>query len=683
MMMSSSSSLSYRWWGPTCRQLHLEGALWLSLIFLTLATLQTQQQQQQSRSLFGWTGGDYIYLLGTMVWLSRYLVLRYWAYAPRSGKGPTLWGLIASFVGSHVLGGGQIWDIPPHTIARHSIVGSSGSSQQYSVATPTLPNAVRYLIHWLTLRLWFPLCRGLEAFGVGSTLWRWHYAIRHTSWDLGGGDSISRRWIFANRLGSFFLGGGMGSGGGSMTPGSGGNTSVTRGKSYITRLRYTLQRWGQSLSSFVVAYIPSMGFQLVVLVAAFYIFELHHLYSGTITSPVDSLATTTWFVSTYRRLLGLPEPVTRHFMLSENEKATWVPYGAYRNITRPEWSQVFFYMTLFPTLVSLFYYCRIALPIPDQVAGGNVVQDVRTEVRNSGMASSGGGRSKGGGGSGRGSAPQRESQDMPWSERVRPITTQNRFRLAFDVRLIRVLESVFLCGIFPRTAYVCRAVGRCPEGVQVWELNRLLFPTGISTPLRRDGALSITFGVSDVISVMWSLLGIAFVSLILQTAQTVVLNKTYLAVLAYITNEWDPVTDHPPEASLPPVWDPRRRYKKGDLVLFPPYRRRQTVYRATTNSPESKPPGFRARFEQNLFKQELGHSSTSPLLYRLSLVQTVLVAVHVLVFLTCGLFGLATNGMPSTIIAHIISAYAVIMAGMPNHDELAHLNDEIVQGTLQ
>jgi hypothetical protein len=350
----------------------------------------------------------------------------------------------------------------------------------------------------------------------------------------------------------------------------------------------------------------------------------------------------------------------------KEEEEAHKAYGAYHKIVRPRWPEVFFFMTCVGTLMSLVYYFRVFLPIPDQVAGGNVIKDLRTEARSSTT------------GSKKSSRTVKDNQDSAWPERSRPIATENRFRLSFRVRVIRMIEALFVCSILPRTKYICRATGHCPEGAQVWELTRILYPTGISTPLRRDGNVTLGSMESDRFSALLTAVSIVLVSYYLLVGENAVLNKTYLAIMAYVSNEWNLVEN--PDLSLPPpVWDPRRRYKKGDLILFPPSGPRQSVYRATANNPEGKPSNLQMRIEQDLFCKELGHPATSSMLSSLSALQWANAALHMVLLILCKLFlGLhAGTWLSTALFAHLVAAYALVSIGVSNYSRLGRLNAEI------
>ena len=197
------------------------------------------------------------------------------------------------------------------------------------------------------------------------------------------------------------------------------------------------------------------------------------------------------------------------------------------------------------------------------------------------------------------------------------------------VGFLRTLENIFVAVVLPWSGYACRATGHCQEGFQLWQLSTILFPVGITSALRADAALGNDVDMqADYFAAILIALSVVIISTILFVAQAITLNGSYLAITGYICGEWTPV-DPQTEPTLKngsahaSQWDPKRRYKKGDLVVvnrtlwFP----RQAYYRATSNSPEGTPFDIFLQLTNELFRNELGHPSTSMLM-------TVLIQGH-------------------------------------------------------
>jgi hypothetical protein len=56
------------------------------------------------------------------------------------------------------------------------------------------------------------------------------------------------------------------------------------------------------------------------------------------------------------------------------------PRGVYRTLESPSWSSLFLFLSRTSVLLTIFWYGRITLPIPDLVAGANVLKSVRAEA---------------------------------------------------------------------------------------------------------------------------------------------------------------------------------------------------------------------------------------------------------------------------------------------------------------
>jgi hypothetical protein len=94
-----------------------------------------------------------------------------------------------------------------------------------------------------------------------------------------------------------------------------------------------------------------------------------------------------------------------------------------------------FLVITFGTASSLILYGRVMLPIPEFVAGTNVLKAIRAETRILG----------GGTGGGTGKTSKLKDKDLPWAENYKSITTENRLRLYYKVAVVRVLENIYLC----------------------------------------------------------------------------------------------------------------------------------------------------------------------------------------------------------------------------------------------
>mmetsp|Transcript_21810 Transcript_21810/g.32635 ORF Transcript_21810/g.32635 Transcript_21810/m.32635 type:complete len:560 (-) Transcript_21810:74-1753(-) len=177
----------------------------------------------------------------------------------------------------------------------------------------------------------------------------------------------------------------------------------------------------------------------------------------------------------------------------------------------------FFFMLIGSgTLPCLMIYGRVFLPIPDLVAGSNVLKAIRNEVRHFGRHSS--------------SKSRKDDSSVPWAEQYKPIAVENRFRLVFNVIIFRVIENVFLCAILPMSELVCTVSGRCEPGPRLWE--RIGIPGVKGT---KPDLTMFSFIMKDYVFCFGVALSAASITFILLLSQVVTLDKAYLSIMGYIS----------------------------------------------------------------------------------------------------------------------------------------------------
>ena len=252
------------------------------------------------------------------------------------------------------------------------------------------------------------------------------------------------------------------------------------------------------------------------------------------------------------------------------------------------------------------------------------------------------------------------------------------------VGLLRTGENIFVTVILPWTGYACRATGHCQEGIQLWQLSTILNPVGITSALRSDAALGNDLDMqADYFAALLIALSVVIISSLLLVAQAVTLNGSYLAITGYICGEWAPI-DPQTEPTLKngsahaSQWDPKRRYKKGDLVVVtrPFWFPRQAYYKATSNSPEGTPFDVFLQLTHELFRNELGHPSTSMLMT--VLIQGHLIYIALLMVIVLGnaiLSGSSSNGLLYTLAANVLACYGAINAGLTKRSELQQISE--------
>jgi hypothetical protein len=230
--------------------------------------------------------------------------------------------------------------------------------------------------------------------------------------------------------------------------------------------------------------------------------------------------------------------------------------------------------------------------------------------------------------------------------------------------------------MLPRTGFACRFTGHCPEGLSLKELSKILFPVGITSPLRSDTFYNsesayISLDLGATLMTVGSVLVIT-VSMFL--AQAATSNRSYLGIMGYIAGGWTVVDSTDPSVFgvTPSQWDPRRRYKKGDLIV-----QNSTIYMATSNSPEGRPLDLYLRATHDLFRNELGHPATSNIIAFSSGAQLVMSLLTVLMILCYQAMDYGYGALLWTLAANLIASYGILSTAMPNCSELAGLAQQI------
>ena len=276
--------------------------------------------------------------------------------------------------------------------------------------------------------------------------------------------------------------------------------------------------------------------------------------------------------------------------------------GNYSRRHQPDWLEVFWILFVMSTLISaMLVFSRIFPPLLDWIAGGAVVKDVKLEGRHSHASLN---PKKRGGAWRELLCLPSESGSLPWVERQRSIgPCANRLQTSIYFVMTRLLENIVLFVIAPRSHYICRFTGHCAPGPSAVELSCLLHPTGYTQPMRRDCQTSELME-RHFESFCIVLVGVVVVTVFLLTAQTVLLQRSYLATLAHIMTDWKRIrppqsimqvcksvlfTKHNHRHQQPHVWDPHRKYRQGDTVAYP--NSHGAIYQATCHTtPEGRPP---------------------------------------------------------------------------------------------
>lgn len=711
----------YRTLGPTVVHLQYEIYVLFSMMLLAIGSLTSLYKES-----FGMYKGDYVFLLLLFITASRHLFFRIWCtWDPSTHATPTITGLIAHLLQSHVTGG-QSFDRPPamrqfhfsngDRVGSHVIGGSSSTAIASPAAADRMVQITRGVLESKDVVSWSQLL-------PSSLIYAWQLPRQYIWFRLS--RLMSRATSYKQRP-SFnrdVL------------------TSIENKQHFYPRRSNTLRSsWlhrgyksiQQCTLRWWITYGPSLQFLLAS--GVFVFFVSHFCYYSTGKSPLSLILDS----DSSRRSAILSVYMQDSNMIRQAaEKEAAKMTGVYNRERKPSESDIFLLMLGFGTLVSLLIFARVMLPLPDLVAAGNVVKDVRTETRAAAMAHNIAGAV---GGSGIGcrkgsrsvsrlffsgnlndwlffpSTPSSipASDAAVWTERHNSIAAKNRLHLALNVLAVRVLENIFLVGILPRSNYTCRATGHCSSGPPLWELSLILYPGGFNSPKRPDGFQVFGYMESDVLSALWTLVGVVVVSVVLLLAQIVVLNRSYLSILAYHSLEWELVQDpksspkqqqsQPNPASPSSVslqqsmatacWEPKRKYMKGELVFYPDAS--GAMYRSTSNSPEGHPYDRELRGANEIFQTELGHPATSDLLGKLAACQLAAALSYFVLWILLVVCGLSTRlyGLLWAVGAHVLAAHGVLSVtatsahtGYAREDDssyamraLQQLNAEIMEG---
>ena len=217
-------------------------------------------------------------------------------------------------------------------------------------------------------------------------------------------------------------------------------------------------------------------------------------------------------------------------------------------------------------------------------------------------------------------------------------------------------------------------------------LDKILYNTGIYSPLRDDIETedSDETWSQDLGSSLLTMVSVVVITISMLLAQAATLNRSYLGIMGYLTGEWVLVDENDPslaDGPRPSPWDPKRRYKKGDLICLESSSSShgtRVVYRAQSNSPEGKPTDFFLRAAHDAFRNEVGHTASSHLIAFLSTVQFGLISISILMILLYELIlERPTGSLLWTLTANLVAVYGGMIVGTPKYKEIARLADEI------
>jgi hypothetical protein len=288
-------------------------------LLLALSLLTVSSLQALYKGSLGLIGDFQLVFLAAL-WLSRYALLRWLCTWDNStSRSPTVGGVLAHWITSSVVAG-QYFDRPnPQVVARQ--IGAQHTDDGRTGATLSSFFSPSILFTWQLAKVW---------------IWNPIVALQENVWGILN-ESGRRRSVASG-------------------------TESRRGLEHATSstslgLNQAYSYWNKFWSM----YGPSLQMIIPVTTMAFYLWYL--FFSRTQTDVSHALT-----------MNARSQP---HEMNAFGSK----PYGAYKKMETPLWSQVLFYLSCGGTLVSILLYGRVILPIADLVAGNNVLKSVRNESK--------------------------------------------------------------------------------------------------------------------------------------------------------------------------------------------------------------------------------------------------------------------------------------------------------------
>jgi hypothetical protein len=198
------------------------------------------------------------------------------------------------------------------------------------------------------------------------------------------------------------------------------------------------------------------------------------------------------------------------------------------------------------------------------------------------------------------------------------------------------------------------------------QLARVLYPAGVVAALRSDSEKQSQFGFVDTErgSMIATILSVILITLSSLLTQGATLNRAYFATMGYLAGGWTIVSQSHPAMrgkQKPLPWDPRKQYKKGDLISqqFPGIGT-QTLYMATTDQPEGKPFDLSLRVAHDTFRNEHCHPAKSDLIKFLVQMQLTMIVGLMLMIVCYHIAGMDCGSLRWILLANLAATYGTI-----------------------
>ena len=303
----------------------------------------------------------------------------------------------------------------------------------------------------------------------------------------------------------------------------------------------------------------------------------------------------------------------------------------------------FYFLVSVSTLSSVFIFGRLIPPIPDLVAGTNVIKAVRNEAKHLGKNSS----------------KSKKDDERLCVEQYRSIVFENRLRLTCHVILFRTIENIIFVALLPVTELTCIISEICKPGPRLWER---IDSQGIG--IKEDPSMFSFIQKHYTLSLFITLITVV-VTLALLISQTITLDKTYLALLSQC-NDIDYI-----ESS-------RRNVNSNKKV-----RKNETGSQSKVDHFEN---GVFEHYKQKLnelLSEEIGPPSSSSIV---EMTIRIIIMFLYISFATCILgfyndYKCFTLSMVS--LAIVVAGQGITEFGLVRYNELNTISDEISQHLCQ
>ena len=662
----------YTWVGPTVKHLQLEVALILSMGLLTASSLKALYKVE-----FGTTWRDGAFLALHTLWMSKYVLWRIMClWNPRTLANPSLVGWIAQFLKTHAVGG-QVFDQPtPKQMAK--VLSIQNHKKEEDAFLRLVPN---YGMQWWRMNIWLPFLRIMDQ-AASST---YHHDARddtlssnQNSERKGDGDASATTSTSAASTTNNNPSGTTLQSSDATVDGTNSLLNIlpriwmtasswTSGRRRRGTLFYNVSHTLSQLTQYLWSHAPTLQYLLSNVLSYFILYPIFvYLQQPKEPIPTPSALYNSGFTTQIKA-----------------DDARTQRYGAYRPFNLHSVPDLFlFLLAVNFFLACTMFFARVLPPIPDQIAGNHPANDIRQEAAwlskhyynkssSSTLQQTSWWRFWQGGSPAAAYTSSVEA-DSVYTERQYSLVREHRLNVHRLVWMWRMLDIILAVGWLPRSDFLARALGHASAP---HDRHLDFYPIGLVQPHRPDAWGRFWHKqVQDPTSFVWHVWNVLLIPTILLGVQMLYLNRQYLANASYFSTEWTLVGPASVDMTLgSTVWDPRKKYKQNDLVVYEKY-----VYQAAHNQPEGRPVDPDLHDWQGFCLNELGHAGTSDLMYRAFWLQMVSTLLQFLWWL--GAFfrqSKTPDGLLLALVCNLVASHALSVVGNTDYQELSSINNAI------